>query len=260
MERPQTLFPQSKRTPILSAILIALLLGFAATQITAKPTGGLTVESPTAKSGTHYLILKPADAVELSFEVSRPEKSHEDVLACIPAAFSSKKGGISGFYAVSGEPFNLPTMDRAISGAIEFTNGKIRILDTNRGALINDEMLKKLKQTKSSMFQQFQLVKDGQPEAFHDKSNYQRRCIAIMNGGKNAFIESDESITMTDFAKDLAELGVANAVYTDMGPWDEGWYRNPDNGKIVVIGHDRLLTGRQTNWVVFRRSPKPIQP
>lgn len=201
-------------------------------------------------------MLKPADSVDVSFEVERPLKSQAEVLACIPAAFSSKKGGISGFYAINGEPYNIPTIDRAISGAIEFTGGKIRIFDTNRGALINEELYKKLKQNKSAMFQQFQLVKDGQPEPFHDKSNYQRRCIAIMNNGKSAFIESDESITMTDFAKDLAELGVANAVYTDMGPWDEGWYRNPENGKIVTIGHDRLLTGRQTNWAVFRSSNK----
>lgn len=228
----------------------------AATQLRAKPTNDLKVEKSVAKSGTHYLILKPADDVDLRFEIERPDKSKEDIIACIPAAFSSKKGGISGFYAYNGATYNIPLMDRAISGAIEITNGKIRIFDTNRGALINDEFLNKIKQNKSSMFQQFQLVKDGQAEPFHDKSNYQRRCIAIFTDGKSAFIESAESITLTEFAKDLAELGVANAVYTDMGPWDEGWYRNPENGKIVVIGHDRLLTGRQTNWVIMRLGDK----
>ncbi|MBX9572245.1 MAG: hypothetical protein K2X77_25345 [Candidatus Obscuribacterales bacterium] len=245
--------PQTKRNTIAFVVLSFLLFALASTRLTAKPSSDLAVENMVAKSGVHYLLLKPADSVDVSFEIQRPQKSQAEVLACIPAAFSSKKGGISGFYAYGGEPYNIPTMDRAISGAIEFTNGKISIFDTNRGALINDELLKKLKRNKSSMFQQFQLVKDGHPEPFHDKSNYQRRCIAIMNNGKNAFIESDESITMTEFANDLAELGVANAVYTDMGPWDEGWYRNPENGKIVVIGHDRLLTGRQTNWAVFRR-------
>ena len=232
------------------------MLFVASAKLTAKPSNDLSIQKPIAKSGCHYLIIKPADSVDLEFAIERPDKKREDILACIPAAFSSKRGGISGFYAWNGESFNLSNADRAISGAIEFTNGKIKIIDTNRGALINDDLLKKLKQNKSSMFQQFQLVKDGQPEAFHDKSNYQRRCIAILNDGKSAFVESDESITMTEFAKDLAEIGVANAVYTDMGPWNEGWYRNPENGKIVVIGHDRLLTGRQTNWVIMRRGDK----
>ena len=144
-------------------------------------------------------------------------------------------------------------IDRAISGAIEINDGKYRIFDTNRGALINKELFDKLQKAKSSMFQQFQVVKNKQAEGFTDKSHYQRRCIALMNNGERAIIESDESITLTDFAKDLVELGVADAVYTDMGPWDEGWYKDPATGRKVTIGHSCILTGKQTNWVVFKK-------
>jgi hypothetical protein len=63
-------------------------------------------------------------------------------------------------------------------------------------------------------------------------------------------IESYEHITLTDYTKDLLELGVTDALYTDMGSWDEGWYRNGND--IETIGRIRSQTDKQCNWVVFK--------
>jgi hypothetical protein len=44
-------------------------------------------------------------------------------------------------------------------------------------------------------------------------------------------------------------LGVRDAIYTDMGGWDEGWYR--DGVKVRTIGLMRGSTRRQSNWFVM---------
>jgi hypothetical protein len=71
-----------------------------------------------------------------------------------------------------------------------------------------------------------------------------------LKGNKTAIIESYEHITLTAFTKDLLELGAVDALYTDMGAWDEGWYRQ-DN-KLITIGRMKSQTEKQCNWVVFK--------
>jgi hypothetical protein len=66
-------------------------------------------------------------------------------------------------------------------------------------------------------------------------------------------IESKESITLKVFSEDLVILGVMQLIYTDMGSWDEGWYKNQKNNKIVIIGQDLSQTAKQSNWVVFKK-------
>lgn len=243
----------SRRTPLyITGLLCCALLAEPA------PAGNdnqstLSVLQKTASSGNHYLLLQAGEPLAVDFAVARPQVSDPETLLCIPAAFTSARGSISGFYALKGVSFNLAGTDRAISGAIEFKDGNFRIFDTDRGALINKEMIERIKTEKTSMFQQFQVVKGKQAEPFKDKTHYQRRCIANMSDGKRAIIESDESITLTAFAKDLVELGVNDAVYTDMGEYDEGWYKDPSNGRAKAIGQIRLKTDKQSNWVVFKK-------
>jgi hypothetical protein len=97
------------------------------------------------------------------------------------------------------------------------------------------------------------MIESGKAAKFKDLKVFQRRGIAKFKNGKTAIIESNEAITLKVFADDLVELGVQDLLYTDMGSWDEGWYRDPATGKVVVIGKDRSQTKRQSNWVVFRK-------
>lgn len=70
--------------------------------------------------------------------------------------------------------------------------------------------------------------------------------------------ESKTPLTLTQFGLDLKELGVKNAIYTDMGAYDEGWYRDAEKG-VKPLGNDRSLTEKQTNWFTFRLKD-PISP
>jgi hypothetical protein len=103
-----------------------------------------------------------------------------------------------------------------------------------------------------SCCQQIQLIRDGLPLRFgKDKALFQRRAFVIFRDGKTEVIESQKPILLQTFADDLAALDVKNALYTDMGGWDEGWYKPNNSTDIEVIGHMRSHTNRQSNWLVF---------
>ncbi len=72
-----------------------------------------------------------------------------------------------------------------------------------------------------------------------------------MKNGRTAVVESNKMITLKTFSEDLAALGVMNLLYTDMGYWDEGWYKA--GGKTITLGHYLSQTDKQSNWVVFRK-------
>ena len=86
-----------------------------------------------------------------------------------------------------------------------------------------------------------------------DKKLFQRRGIAILNDNSIAIIESEQAITLEVFSKDLVLLNVKQLIYTDMGAWDEGWYRNPLHNALKKIGKDLSQTDKQSNWIVFKK-------
>jgi len=213
----------------------------------------LSVADQKAASGRHYLIIRPTDC-KIDFVVVRPSKRDDNVLLCFPAAFTSRKGGICGLYACRGEVGKDSTVDHQFGGGIKFEDGKCKISDTKGGALIDQSFLDSLRITKSSFFQQFQIVKDGRAEGFKDQSQVQRRCIVTFADGQAAMVESKGDVSFRELGEDLLGLGVRNAIYTDMGPYGGGWYRDLKNNGTVSIGKDHSLTKRQTNWVIFEKA------
>jgi len=119
--------------------------------------------------------------------------------------------------------------------------------------LFSQSFVGAVEKNKSSLFQQFQIVVSGKAAKFKDKKLYQMRALVQFKDGRSGVIESKGDLSFKDFNLDLVGLGVENALYTDMGAWDEGWYRNQESkeGKIVTIGNDRSKTDKQTNWLVF---------
>lgn len=95
------------------------------------------------------------------------------------------------------------------------------------------------------------MVENGVPAHFKDKTLFQRRAIVKLKDGQTALVESKNALTLTQFGLDLKELGAKNALYTDMGAYDEGWYRDADKA-VKPLGNDRSLTEKQTNWFTFR--------
>ena len=182
----------------------------------------------------------------------RPDQKDRNIVLSIAGAFTDlNTDKVDGIYMSNGTSGNTAKKNSTLGGAIKIVNGDCEIFPSKKGKLLNDSIIKVLSPKKASFFQQIQMIENGTAAKFKDVKLFQRRGIAKFKNGKTAIIESDEAITLKVFADDLVELGVNSLLYTDMGAWDEGWYRDPVKGNIVVMGKDKSQTARQSNWVVF---------
>ncbi len=211
------------------------------------------IETKTGKSGSTYLFIKK-NACKIIFTDKRPDKNDKDILVCIPAAFTNLNNlKIDGVYAVNGVIGNTTVVNRSLGGVFYIENNTVKMFQSGKGKLFNDSLLSIIKTKKVSCFQQIQCIQDGKAASFSDKKIFQRRGIAVLNDNSIAIIESKEPITLKVFSEDLVLLGIKQLIYTDMGAWDEGYYKNPVNNQTVIIGYDRSQTAKQSNWVVFKK-------
>ncbi|MBK7748810.1 MAG: hypothetical protein IPI39_16325 [Candidatus Obscuribacter sp.] len=88
---------------------------------------------------------------------------------------------------------------------------------------------------------------------FETRVNFQRRAIGLTKQGAYKIFQSDKAISFSTFNRDLVSMGVTEALYFDMGAWDEGWYRHATTGKAITIGLDRSRTDRQSNWLILKK-------
>lgn len=213
----------------------------------------ISLETKTGKSGTTYTFFKKNNC-RIAFTNVRPDKKDASVLLCIPAAFTNTGNDrIDGIFAVKGEVGNADAVNKTLGGICYIEKNSCRIFQSGKGRLFNDSLLQQVKAGHVSFFQQIQCIQNGKAASFIDKKVFQRRGIAVLKDHSIAIIESRESITLRVFSEDLAALGVADLIYTDMGAWDEGWYRDPENQLRKTIGRDLSQTARQSNWVVFEK-------
>lgn len=201
-------------------------------------------------SGSQYHLYNKND-LAIGWETNRPSKKDSQIKLCIPAAFTTTTDTIVGIYAYKGKVFNSKSISKPIGGALLIEDGKFQIFPTEKGAKFTPEFIESLKTRKASLFQQYQLVENKSAATFKDKKKFQMRAICKFADGREGIVESEKSISFKTFNDDLVALGVQDAIYTDMGAWDEGWYRHPNTEKNVPIGNIRSRTKRQTNWVIF---------
>lgn len=233
-----------------SVVLSALLLLVTTSHPESASAKGLAVTSLKGASGTPYHIYEQND-LRIGWELKRPDKDNKKIKLCIPAAFTTTTGTVVGIYAYKGKISNANRVSKPIGGAIQITNGKFKIFPSANGACFTKDFLASVEKSGSSLFQQFQLVEKGKPAKFKDKKIFQMRAIAKFKDDREGIVESVDAIDFKQFNSDLAAMGVVDAIYTDMGGWDEGWYKDPTTSALVPIGNDRSKTKNQTNWVVF---------
>ncbi|MBK7182988.1 MAG: hypothetical protein IPH89_08640 [Bacteroidetes bacterium] len=216
-----------------------------------KPTSvSLVIENKKATSGYNYTIFYKNNLL-IDVSLKRPDKNDKNILICIPAAYTDLQSYfVDGLYIDNGKVYNKNKVNHSLGGAIKIINGNCEIFPTQKGKLLNDSLINLIVSKKGSLFQQIQIVEKGVGAKYKDTKLFQRRAIVKLKGNKTAIIESYEHITLTAFTKDLLELGAVDALYTDMGAWDEGWYRQ-DN-KLITIGRMKSQTDKQCNWVVFK--------
>ncbi|MBS1955782.1 MAG: hypothetical protein JST89_16480 [Cyanobacteria bacterium SZAS-4] len=210
-----------------------------------------------AASGVVYSVY-PKGKLVFDFVVSRPGESQSDIYLCIPSAFTTPSNQVDGVYISNGLIGNAHGVNKELGGAMVIKNGKAKLLSTNKGSTITEKFLADVQKSQGSLFQQFLIVHDGKAASFKDKSKFQRRAVCETVEGTFGVVESDRPITFTTFNDDLVALGMKEALYCDMGAWDEGWYRSGSDSKVNRIGLDRSLTSRQSNWLILR-APKLLK-
>lgn len=235
---------------VCSCLLVSLAFDFCGGYAAQAVSKSLIVSTLTGASGTGYHIYDKGD-LRLEWHLKRPDKNDSSIKFCIPAAFTTTTGTVVGIYAENGKVGNRKAISKPIGGAILIEGGKFMIFPSGNGAKFTPAFIASVETRKASMFQQFQVVQNGTPASFRDQKSFQMRAIVRFTDGREGVVESDTAITFKTFNADLAAMGVKDALYTDMGAWDEGWYRDPKTGKIVTIGNDRSKTSKQTNWVTF---------
>lgn len=240
--------------PLSVLLLLAAAVPFVISAFKSAPTAsnGLTVEHKQAKSGYTYTIFHKNNLL-LDVSLKRPDKNDKNILLCIPGAYTDLQTyAVDGLYIDNGTVYNKNKVNYTLGGAIKIIKGDAEIFPTNKGKLLNDSLVNLVVAQKGSLFQQIQMIEKGVGAKYKDVKLFQRRAIVKFKGNKTAIIESYEHITLTAFTTDMLELGVTEALYTDMGAWDEGWYKEPATGKVITIGRMRTQTDKQCNWVVFK--------
>jgi hypothetical protein len=191
-----------------------------------------------------------AGARKINLATTRPVPGDKNISFCIAAAFTRlDDNGIDGLFIENGEIKNSG-VNRHLGGGLLIHGDSVFIIKTFEGKLPTKTWIDSVAALKCSFLQQIQLVRDDSALVFKkDKAFFQRRAVVIFKDSRTAVVESGTPITLQKFADDLVSLGVRNAIYTDMGGWDEGWYR--DGSKVRTIGLMRGSTRRQSNWFVM---------
>lgn len=206
----------------------------------------INVQNVKSPSGD-IILFKPV-GLEISITKTRPQLSNDNFLI-VPAAYTTLSTGIDGLYYINGVEMNS-IANSALKGTCLISGSGISIIDFDS---IRYDIKAKIKQDKSSMFQQTLLIRNSEvvPDAiFGNKKNIRRALIQLKDG--YCVCQSDKPITISDFRQSLTQIGVLNAVNLDMGTWSEGWYINQFNEKIK-IGEFFTNTSKQTNWLLYPR-------
>ncbi|MBO2010999.1 hypothetical protein [Hymenobacter negativus] len=137
-----------------------------------------------------------------------------------------------------------------LDGVLTMVGDSLTIGQISRGQSPPGTELERVRQQHGTLFLQELLVFRGKSVHPDGGSVFQRRALAELAGHRFAVVESvGDNLTMKQFGDDLLELGARNAIYLDMGDWDEGWYKT--GSRVVKLGHRRTETSRQSNWLVF---------
>lgn len=192
------------------------------------------------------------DDMQVDFVTKRPDETDKSIQICIPGAFTDLSDDeIDGVYMNDGKLMQKAGINKTLGGLYVGTGGKFHFVETQKTKLITDSLITALAAEKGDMFQQIYMVVNGKVEPLNQPKMFQRRAIVIMNDGSGAIVENVQRRTLKVFCDNLVKLGVKEALYVDMGAWDEGWYRD-EAGKTQAMGLMRIETNRQSNWVIFK--------
>lgn len=203
-------------------------------------------------NGIHYSVFYSGEN-HFAIRSKRPSADSGNISMCIAGAFTLLDDNtIDGLYIENGAIVKTKA-NHHLGGGLLINGNSLSIIKTFDGKLLTSSWRDSIAALHCSFFQQIQLVRSDSALRFgKDQKYFQRRAIVIFKNGKTAIVESKEPVLLQTFADALVAMDAKDALYTDMGGWDEGWYRTA-NGKIKAIGAMRSDTPRQSNWVILEK-------
>ncbi len=217
-----------------------------------KPPIVLVQPKDTVLNSDTYRVFA-IDPQRIKFTAQRPSKKDTTIGLCVAAAFTTLSDyKVSGLYMIGGKVYNQDKINTSVGGAFCKNSMGVQLIDTKKGRYFTEQVVNALKTDSSSVFQQIMIINKGQVPAFKSDIEFQRRAITTNKAGDINLIENTQPKSLKAFCEDLLHIDstIVQALYLDMGGWDEGWYRYTKDS-IVTLGKSRASTHLQTNWLVL---------
>ncbi len=213
-------------------------------------TPEVQVESRTTANGNQYSVFYPR-TLSPQVATTRPDATSGNYHLSVAAAYTDLDTDQPlGLLVCNGQTLQTKAKVGLLDGVLTLTGGQLTISRIPAGQTPPAAELEKARRQKGTVLLQELLVFQGQNQRTDGGSVFQRRALVEFHDHRFAVVESEsDALTMQQFADDLIELGAVNALYLDMGDWDEGWYKA--GSRVVKLGYRRTATARQSNWLVF---------
>lgn len=230
------------------SLLLCLLISLLA--CSPKAASNVRTEQHKTARGTLYSLFYP-EGLAVRVVTSRPDVGSRHYLLSVAAAYTDLQTDQPLDLLVCGGRVLQPTakvgfLDRALT----ILGNTLTISQLPKGQSPPSTRLAQVRAGKGTLLLQELLVFRGKNQRAAGGSVFQRRALVEFANHQFAVVESaSDDLTMHQFGDDLLELGAKDALYLDMGDWDEGWYKT--RGQVVKLGNRRTETARQSNWLVF---------
>ncbi|MDO7887936.1 hypothetical protein [Hymenobacter cheonanensis] len=229
-------------------ISLCLLAGFFACR--QPTTRQVRVEERQTASGHRYSIFHP-QKLAVRVVTSRPPAADSAYQLSVAAAYTNLENDQPLDLLVDqGRVRQTKPIIPFLDGVLQSVGDTLTIGRLPAGPAQLGAQLAGVRRRHGTLLLQELLVLNGKPQRFGPGNAFQRRALVEFAAHRFAVAESAaDNLTMSQFAEDLRELGAQNALYLDMGDWDEGWYKA--GNEVVKLGARRTQTARQSNWLVF---------
>lgn len=233
-----------------TSFLFWLLLGLVACRQQAKQQ--VRVEEKKTRKGTNYSLFYPQN-LEIQVVTQRPKAADERCCLSVAAAYTDLETNQPlDLLVCQGRTLQAKAKVGFLNGVLTIIGNQLTISRIAGGQSPPGAQLGQAGRQQGTVLLQELLVFEGQNQRPAGGSVFQRRALVEFANQQFAVAESAADDTeMQQFGDDLIELGAKNALYLDMGDWDEGWYRAA--GGVVKLGHRRTHTAQQSNWLVFAK-------
>ena len=241
-------------TTLKNSLLLGLLLSLLA--CTPAPTQQVRLAERTTQKGGLYRVFYPQN-LAIQVVTQRPKPEDDQYCLSVAAAYTDLTTNQPlDLLVYQGRVRQAKAQVGFLGGVLTSVGNMLTISQITKGQSPPSAQLAKNRSQQGTLLLQELLVFEGKNQQPAGGSLFQRRALVELANHQFVVVESAANeLAMKQFGDDLVELGAKNALYLDMGDWDEGWYKR--GGQVVVLGHRRTETARQSNWLVFAKPASP---